>query len=154
MGGHYRYNPGMPVKRVLAEVAADLLAQGYSYVDVRSVPEFDAGHPAGAYNVPLVHKLPGRPPMPNPEFEAILEKHFPKDAKLVLGCATGGRSLRAAEMLMASGWTEVVEFAGGMEGARDPYGRVVAKGWRESGLPVEARTPGRSWEELKASKPG
>jgi rhodanese-related sulfurtransferase len=46
----------MPVKRVTPEQALELMrAEGYSYLDVRSVPEFDEGHPEGAYNVPLLH---------------------------------------------------------------------------------------------------
>ena len=150
MVGHYRYNPGMSVKRVLADEAAALLAQGYTYVDVRSVPEFQAGHPRGAWNVPLLHRVPGRGPMPNIDFEAVMQRRFPKDAKLVLGCAAGGRSLRAAEMLLAAGYTDVIDCLPGFEGARDAAGRVVAKGWRESGLPVETEAPGRTWDELKA----
>ena len=44
-------------KRVSPQEARDLMEKdGYVYVDVRSIPEFDAGHPAGAYNVPLMHR--------------------------------------------------------------------------------------------------
>jgi len=139
----------MPVKRVLTDAAAAMLAEGYVYVDVRSVPEFQAGHPAGAYNVPLVHRVPGRGPVANPDFAAVMERRFPRDAKLVVGCATGGRSLRAAEMLVAAGWTDVVDHQPGFEGARDALGRM-AKGWRDSGLPVETQAPGRTWDDLKS----
>lgn len=149
MGGHYRYNPRMPVKRVVAKEAAELLAEGYSYVDVRSIPEFQAGHPAGAFNAPIVHVVPGRGRMPNAEFEAVLAKKFGKDGKLLLGCATGNRSLRAAEMLAAAGWTNVVDFRSGFDGERDMMGRVLNAGWRDAGLPVETDAPGRTWEDLK-----
>jgi rhodanese-related sulfurtransferase len=148
MGGHYRYNPGMPVKRVLVREGADLLAQGYSYIDVRSVPEFQAGHPAGAYNIPIVHIVPGRGRMPNMDFAAVVEKHFPRDAKLLLGCGSGPRSLRAAELLQQAGWTDVVDLRPGFEGERDMGGRVVNPGWRDAGLPVETAAPGRTWDEL------
>jgi rhodanese-related sulfurtransferase len=137
MGGHYRYNPGMPVKRVLAKEGAELLAKGYKYVDVRSIPEFDAGHPEGAYNVPILHLVPGRGKMPNPEFQAVMEKRFPRDEKLLLGCASGARSLRAAEILLQAGWTDVVDFQPGFEG------------WRHARFAVETAAPGRTWEELK-----
>jgi rhodanese-related sulfurtransferase len=146
---HYRYNSAMPVKRVLAKEAADLMAEGWKYVDVRSIPEFERGHPAGSYNVPLVHVVPGRGRMPNDEFEAVMGRRFGKGDKLLLGCATGQRSLRAAEILLGAGWTDVVDVQPGFEGERDIYGRVVSVGWRDSGLPVETEAPGRTWEDLR-----
>ena len=45
----------MAVKRISPEEARDLMdKEGYVYLDVRSVPEFAAGHPTGAYNIPLL----------------------------------------------------------------------------------------------------
>ena len=39
----------MAVNRVSPEEARDLMdKEGYAYLDVRSVPEFEAGHPTGA----------------------------------------------------------------------------------------------------------
>ncbi len=29
--------------------------EGYVYIDVRSIPEYERGHSAGAHNVPLLH---------------------------------------------------------------------------------------------------
>jgi rhodanese-related sulfurtransferase len=138
MDRHYRYTQGMSVKRVPPAEAARLMSEGYAYLDVRSVPEFQQGHPAGAYNVPLLHVLPGGRMAPNPDFAAVVGRHFAKDAKLVVGCASGNRSLRAAEVLQAGGWTEVVDNLGGMNG------------WNSARLPVEAAAPGRTFEELKA----
>ena len=41
----------MTVKRVSPQEADRLLREaGYVYVDVRSIPEFDAGHPTGAFS--------------------------------------------------------------------------------------------------------
>jgi len=56
----------MNVKRVSPEEALSLVEkEGYAYVDVRSVPEFESGHPEGAYNVPLAHLGPqGMKPQP------------------------------------------------------------------------------------------
>ena len=46
----------MSLTRVSPKDARDLMEKdGYAYVDVRSIPEFEAGHPEGAYNVPLLH---------------------------------------------------------------------------------------------------
>lgn len=138
----------MSVKRVPPREAAQLLAQGWKYVDVRSIPEFEAGHPTGAYNVPLFHLVPGRGRIPNEDFEDVLARHFGKEARLVIGCATGVRSHRAVEILTATGYASVVDMAGGFEGERDPMGRTIL-GWRASGLPVEIQAPGRAWNELK-----
>jgi rhodanese-related sulfurtransferase len=137
----------MPVKRVKPPEAAALLAEGWKYVDVRSVPEFEAGHPTGAVNVPLLHLAAGGM-TPNPEFQTVVEKVFGKDDKLVMGCRSGARSLRAAELLASWGYTNVVDMSGGFEGERDTMGRPVP-GWRPSGLPVEHEAPGRGWDDMK-----
>ena len=139
----------MAVKRVLPEEARELIhKQGYAYVDVRSVPEFAAGHPEGAYNVPLMHAGPAGMTA-NADFIAVMEKAFPKDAKLVVGCKMGGRSARAAAMLEAAGFTNVIDQTAGYEGGPDASGRVVA-GWRPAGLPVSKDAPAdRTYEGLK-----
>ncbi|HKA88353.1 MAG TPA: rhodanese-like domain-containing protein [Haliangiales bacterium] len=137
----------MPVKRVKPAEAAALLQEGWKYVDVRSVPEFEAGHPAGAVNVPLLHLQPGGM-VPNPEFQGVVEKVFAKDEKLVMGCRSGARSMRAAELLASWGYANVVDMAGGFEGERDLSGHQIP-GWRPSGLPVEMEAPGRGWADVK-----
>jgi len=123
-------------KRVLPKEAASLVEAGWTYLDVRSVPEFEKGHPAGAINIPLLNFEGGRM-VPNPSFEAQVTAALPKDKPLVVGCKSGGRSLQAATLLVAKGWTEVVDMRGGFDGERDPMGRAVVKGWSEEGLPVE-----------------
>src|ERR1700690_805157 len=99
------------VKRVTPPEAAALLADGWSYVDVRSIPEFGAGHPTGAFNVPLLHFGNGRM-SPNPDFQSVISSNFGKDAKIVVGCKAGGRSLQAAGLLEAAGYTSVVDMRG------------------------------------------
>jgi rhodanese-related sulfurtransferase len=140
----------MNVKRVSADEARALIEdEGYVYVDVRSIPEFDAGHPAGAFNVPLMHM--GRIGMsPNPDFMAVMHACFPKDAKLVVGCKSGSRSFHAAAMLQAAGYQNVVDQRSGFDGGPDPRGGFE-QGWRTRGLPVATQAaPGRSYEALKA----
>ena len=39
---------------------------------------------------------------PNPAFQAVVEGNFAKDAKIVVGCKSGGRSLQAAALLEAA----------------------------------------------------
>jgi rhodanese-related sulfurtransferase len=124
----------MPVKRVSPEEALALLQeQGYVYVDVRSIPEFEAGHPEGAYNVPLAHLGP-HGMHPNTEFLSVMQKNFPKDAKIVVGCKSGGRSLQAAAVLLASGYTDVIDQRAGFMGSNEP-------GWAPKGLPTARNAP-------------
>ena len=122
--------------------------QGYTHVDVRSEQEYAAGHPAGAINVPLMFAGPGGM-SPNPDFLRMMTALFPKDTKLVLGCRSGARSLRAAEMLSGAGFSAVVDQRAGFEGPKDPAGRPIEPGWAACGLPVEAATPGGSYAEIK-----
>lgn len=141
----------MAVKRISPEEAKELMdKEGYAYVDVRSIPEFQAGHPTGAWNVPLMHLGPDGM-APNPEFLTVMEKAFPKDAKLVMGCKAGGRSMRAASALEAAGYLHVADQRAGFEGATDPMGRVVEPGWRPKGLPVSQECPAeRAYEALRS----
>ncbi|MBN8509403.1 MAG: rhodanese-like domain-containing protein [Burkholderiales bacterium] len=82
-------------------------------IDVREPAEFAAGHAAGARNVPL----------------AALEssKHLPgnKALPLVVVCATGARSARAAAQLRKAGYAQARSLAGG------------TNAWRDANLPVE-----------------
>lgn len=122
------------------------------YLDVRSEPEFKAGHPAGAFNIPLLHldEATGRPD-PNADFERVATSALDKHARTIVGCQSGGRSQRAAEILTSLGFTDVVNMQGGFGGARDPSGQVSVAGWQDSGLPVETTAlPGRSYDELSA----
>ena len=108
------------------------------YLDVRTEGEFEAGHPAGARNVPVVFFDPAtRQPTPNPDFIATVERTIPRTAKLLVGCQSVGRSARACELLALAGFTDLTNVRGGFGGARDQSGRVVVPGWREAGLPVE-----------------
>jgi len=139
-------------RRVTVGEAHELMTtQGYTYVDVRTVAEFEAGHPQGAYNVPLMIDGP-RGRGPNESLVPAVTATFPaKDQKLVVGCLAGPRAMRTAEMLAAAGYTNVVVCAAGWGGAADPFGRVTDPGWKASGLPTATRAePGRSWAELTA----
>ena len=141
----------MAVKRISPAEAHQLMNAGYEYIDVRSVPEFEAGHPSGARNVPLAHAGPGGQMSPNPEFMAVMVARFARDAPMVLGCRSGARSQRAAMMLEAAGFANLVEMRGGMGGESDGMGRLVEAGWAACGLPVSAEAvAGASWQELKS----
>jgi rhodanese-related sulfurtransferase len=136
-----------------AEANELITEQGYTHVDVRTEAEYAAGHGAGALNVPLMF-AGGGGMTPNPDFLRIMSALFSKDAKIVVGCRSGARSLRAAEMLTAAGFTSVVDQRAGFEGPRDPAGRPIEVGWRDAGLPVETSTPGGSYADLKQKAGG
>ena len=134
----------MSVKRVSPEEALELMrGEGFVYLDVRSVPEFEQGHPEGAYNVPLLHMGP-RGPQPNARFLEVVEKSFAKDARLVVGCQTNGRSSQAASILEQAGFSNLRIQNAGFVGMPP-----VNPGWGPKGLPSsEAAEKGRSWDEL------
>lgn len=122
--------------------------EGYVYLDVRSEPEYEAGHPVGAQNVPLMHAGPGGM-TPNADFLAVVQAVYPKDARLVVGCKAGGRSMKAAEMMIGAGYTGIIDQRAGFDGPRDAFGTLTEKGWGPAGLPVETVTAGGSYVELK-----
>ena len=121
--------------RISPKEAQDLLAAGYTYLDVRSTPEFERGHPAGAVSVPLMEAGPGGM-QPNPNFLSQVQAKFPPESKLVVGCEAGGRSARAVAALEASGYTHLADQRAGFGGAKDGAGRVTEPGWRDAGLPI------------------
>ena len=141
----------MPKNLSVTEARA-LQDQGATYVDVRSSGEYAQGHPAGAVNVPLLEPDEHTGQMqPNPDFARVMRANFAADATLLIGCAVGGRSARAAAMLESFGFRDVANVKGGFSGLRDPFGRVVDPGWAEAGLPVEIDAPaGQRYEDLVA----
>jgi len=136
------------IKRVSPAEAKQLQDEGWLYLDVRTEPEYAAGHPAGAHNVPVMSAGP-RGMAPNPEFLAVVEALYSRDQKLVLGCGSGQRSMRAAEMMLTAGFTSLIEQRAGFSGARDAFGQLTEPGWTAAGLPVETATAGGSYGELR-----
>jgi rhodanese-related sulfurtransferase len=133
----------MAVQRVTPQEAKTLMDEGYVYVDVRSIPEFEKGHPTGAYNVPLLH-MGASGMAPNPDFAAVMQKRFPKDAKLIIGCKMGGRSAQASQLLESLGYTKVVDQKGGFEG------QPGNPGWQPAGLPVSTQAaPDHAYDQIK-----
>jgi rhodanese-related sulfurtransferase len=137
------------VKRISPDEAKNLMNDGYTYVDVRTEREFSVRHPAGALNVPLDQIGPNGL-VKNPEFLPLMRRIFAPDGKIIVGCASGVRSLRAAEILVEAGFTDVVDQRAGMEGARSPFGALAEQGWAAAGLPVAQGPDSGSFAVLKA----
>lgn len=140
-------------RRVGPQESLTLMKDGWVYVDVRSVPEFDRGHPLGAYNVPLLEMQPALGGLvPNPDFVATMERAFGREALVIVACQMGIRSARAAEMLLAAGFANVVEQHAGWDGSKDAHGRLLEPGWARLGLPTEISAPTeRTWAGLRRS---
>ena len=89
---------------------------GRRLIDVREAHELagDLGHIAGVEHVPLATV-------------ADAARAWDRDADLLVICRSGGRSARAAEILLSLGFRRVENLAGGM------------LAWNAAGLPVERR---------------
>ncbi len=86
-------------------------AAGAEVLDVRTDEEWASGHVPGARHIPL-DDLPAR------------WEELPRDGRLYVICAAGGRSMRAATALIEAG-IDAVSVAGG------------TKQWIDEGRPVE-----------------
>lgn len=126
----------MAIKRISPQEAQQLVEQGWTYVDVRSEPEFQGGRPKGSANVPFMNAGPGGM-TPNPAFLETMKTKFPPGSKIVLGCLGGNRSMKAAQAMEGAGWGDLVEQRAGWGGAKDATGQVVEAGWQAAGLPTE-----------------
>ncbi len=127
----------MTIKRVTPEEALRMVQdEGYVYLDVRSVPEFEAGHAEGAYNIPFMKATPAGM-KPNLQFLEEVAHRFSKRDKLLVGCKSGGRSARAAGALAQVGFEAVVDLAGGYDA------------WAPGGHPVSKDAAGRGYADLK-----
>jgi len=123
------------------------------YLDVRSVPEFVAGHPPGSLNIPVADKnvMTGRMD-PNPRFLEVVQAHVPQDARVIVGCNSGGRSALAVEMMTEAGYQNVVNMVGGYMGETDRTGQVIREGWTTLGYPVERGEGGEKGYRTLAAK--
>ncbi len=87
----------MSHREVEAAEAVALVRSGYRVIDVREPAEWDAGHVTGATLLPLAEVR-----------ERIGEVAPDPTAPLLLHCAAGGRSRRAAAALVEMGYSDVV----------------------------------------------
>ena len=122
------------------------------YLDVRSVPEFQQGHPIGAINIPLLHFLPGMGMMPNEDFQKVVQANIPKTTILIVGCKTGVRSANACEILTRLGYSDVTNLRGGFVGVMDQTGRLLEPGWSLLNYPVCTECSKDAQYETMASK--
>jgi rhodanese-related sulfurtransferase len=121
------------LKHATVQQAHQRQDEGSIYLDVRSIPEYDQAHPAGAYNVPLMHMDPVTHHMrSNPDFVTVVSANFPAETPLLVGCQAGARSQTACDLLVKAGFQNVTNVLGGFGGSRT--GDI---GWTQASLPVE-----------------
>jgi hydroxyacylglutathione hydrolase len=96
----------------ISELARASAEGRVAILDVRGHAEWEAGHIPGVPNIPLGHL-------------AHRADELPRDRTLVVHCQGGTRSAIAASLLLARGFTNVVNLAGGFAG------------WQAAGYPVE-----------------
>jgi len=142
------------MKEVSVQEAYEILASDPDciYLDVRSVQEFEAGHPEKSINIPILHFAPGIGMTPNEDFPAVVEANLPKDAKIVVGCKTGMRSARACDILSQMGYTDVANVRGGFMGVTDNLGRLIEPGWSMLNLPTSTESLDEARYETLAAK--
>jgi rhodanese-related sulfurtransferase len=109
--------PELAVKSGVSEMSPSEARPGtdaaYSqFIDVRTPEEYSAGHAYRAVNIPL------------DTLSQNLDR-IEKNEPVYLICATGRRSMQAAQMLSAAGYPRVINVAGG------------TAAWREAGLPMD-----------------
>lgn len=127
----------MPIREIDPEDAhAERLENADAVLlDVRTAEEFEAGHPEGAINVPVVLPTP-MGMQPNPEFMQAVRDAVPQDARVLISCQSGQRSMMACQMMAQSGWQDLANVRAGFGGIRDMSGNILEPGWEARGLPV------------------
>ncbi|MHC4845409.1 MAG: rhodanese-like domain-containing protein [Planctomycetota bacterium] len=111
----------------------------FVFVDVRTVEEYEQGHPKSAINIPWAVIDPRSGQMAqNPDFLATMQKNVKPGTKVFASCQSGIRSMNACRDLEGAGYTALVNVEGGFGGKRDPTGAISMDGWKDSGLPVES----------------
>ncbi len=98
-------------------------------VDVREMDEF------------VEARVPGAVLLPLSGFAETFER-LPRDRPLLVMCASGRRSMVAADHLLRHGYSDVTTVSGG----------IIA--WRDAGLPVKGGRPAPGEGELPAGPEG
>ena len=121
----------MGIEWITPERAYELLQKDWTYLDVRTVDEFTAGHVPGAKNI-WFGQWNGPELIKNPRFLEIVAANFPMDCNLIVSCHTGKeRSIQAAERLNDAGFRNVLKMRGGFEE------------WCLRGLPIASESSSR-----------
>lgn len=99
---------------ISAEKLVELRDQGVKVVDIRTKSEFDQGHIPDVIHIDFLE-------------DGFVEKMKKEgvDVPIIIHCASGRRSAKAAKMLMDAGFKQIYDYSGGI---RD---------WSSKGLEIE-----------------
>ena len=101
------------IRQVNASEALALQARGgVTFLDVRDLQEVNLGTIAGA-----VHVSRGN-------LETKIEALIPREAEVVIYCASGNRSAFAADTMQQMGYANVCSLAGGFRGWAESGGEI------------------------------
>ena len=92
---------GLGAAGAKSDVVKEKIRQGATVIDVRTPAEYKLGHYRGATNIPIQ------------EMQNHLPQLVDKKKAVVVYCASGIRSARAAKILTAAGYRDVTN-AGGL----------------------------------------
>lgn len=106
---------GAEVRNIKIQELQELLKENKDEIfllDVRTPVEYSGGRIPGAVSIPMIEV-------------SMRVGEMPKDKKVVVVCASGGRSARVAAFLSGEGFSWVANYVGG------------TNEWVKKGLPVE-----------------
>ena len=103
------------VKQVTAQDVLDMQTRGekITLLDVRDLHEVNLG------------KIPGTLHISRGNLETKVEAQIPRDAHVIIYCASGNRSAFAAETMTQMGYANVASMAGGFRGWAEAGGDIV-----------------------------
>jgi phage shock protein E len=105
-------DPREPFARINVDEGREMMSRdNVAVIDVREVPEYNAGHVPDASLIPVASILARR-------------DELPRDKDILFVCAVGQRSALACEMAAAAGLTRLFNLEGGTEA------------WINAGYPV------------------
>ncbi|KMZ67809.1 Rhodanese-like domain-containing protein [Zostera marina] len=100
------------VQTIEVTAANDLIKSQCRFLDVRTLEEFAKGHIQDAINISYF-LFTSKGKEVNPKFMEEVLKTFSKDDCIIVGCASGARSIRASTDLLKYGFKNTKNMKGG-----------------------------------------
>ncbi|HVX38307.1 MAG TPA: rhodanese-like domain-containing protein [Gemmatimonadaceae bacterium] len=102
------------ITEITPQQVMEMQARGepLTLLDVRELQEVNLG------------RIPGAEHISRGQLETNVEARIPRDAHVVIYCASGNRSAFAAETLQEMGYTNVASMAGGIRGWMEAGGDI------------------------------
>lgn len=94
--------PQDQVEIINAQRLKELQSQGIEIIDIRTNGEYQDGHIPGVPNIDFMSS----------DFDGLISKKD-KEKPLIIHCASGGRSKRASEKLLALGFSKIYDYSDG-----------------------------------------